>query len=421
MTQNGTSKPWEWLQIPREVLSKSLEFSESDLVRPVPAMLQEADRRTIEAARPLLRELGDPTATLTEAGWLATDYHSGRFRWHGDVLAMVNQGVTESRYLLLALSRRALQADDPQAALADVDAFAASMRRSPITLLSAAIADSLDRTRDNVYLRLVIQGKLGRDALHRWCQEPPLANRLIEEGYLGESLLLSLPRLEDYLRWGEEALTGQGPPENHMVPNIGDWLSRPKWIQMTLEADGFLGRIREAMAGRDQLSAIIRDAEQAGVLTHLAIPNLAESGQYAAQLRLAHSGKRLMAWLIENSREGHPLPHALSEVGSAVADGKALMGGSDLTYGLRYQRLSDSRFRLEIDPAGHSPTYADPGRLVGLVQSGKPKGRSGSPSPPIVILPTAWEADVLRMTEPAATHVVFPNEDLEPAPPQAMN
>jgi RNA polymerase sigma factor (sigma-70 family) len=421
LTQNGASNPWDRLQIPTEAFAKSLEYSESDLARPVPTLLRETDRHAIESAGPLLVELSDPTATLTEAGWLATDYHRGRFRWHGDVLSTVNQGVAKSRYLFLALSRRALQARDAHAALADVDAFAASMRRSPINLIDAMIATALDQTRDNVYLRLVIQGKLGRDDLHRWCQELPVANRLLEEGYLGESLLISLPSLEDYLRWGEEALTSQVPPEHHIVPNLDDWLNRPKWIQMTLENDGILGRIREATAGRDHMSAIIQDSEHAGVLTHLMIPNLAESGQYAAQVRLAHSGKRLMAWLIDNARQGLPLPSTLSEVASAVADGKALMGGSDLTYGLRYKRLSENRFRLEIDPDGGSPAYAIPSRLVGLVQGAKQQVRSDVPLPPIVILPSAWEADVMRLTEPAATHVVFPNEQPEPMLPNATN
>jgi len=121
-------------------------------------------------------------------------------------------------------------------------------------------------------------------------------------------------------------------------------------------------------------------------------------------------------WRLSQSTVSRHLAQALERLPMA-----RLSLGSDLSYGLRYQKFSDTRFRLEIDPASLSPAYADPSRLAGLVKSDQRIRRSDSTVPPIVILPTAWEADVLRLTESAAANVEFPNEDQEPVMPKTVN
>ncbi len=421
LTHHGTSKPWAWLHIPNEALRQGLASNQFDVTQPIPPVVLAADRQVIEAARPLLRELTDPSATLTAAGWVARDYQNGCYHWHGDIVDVANMGWSESRYLFNALARKALVEDEPQAALADLDAFSAGMHRHTIMLISSMLAMLLDSSRDDVYLRLTIRGTLSQADLRRWCSEPPLAHRQVEEGILGDSLLIALPRLQDYLHWGDVALSSQSQPEKASAPDFGAWFGQPFMVQMMLDADHLQGRMSNALAGKDRLTDIVRDIDNAGIIAKIAIPNIAESSQTAAQVRLAHSGKRMMAWLIDAARRGQPLPNSLDAVVSAVADGEALLGGNDQTYGLRYHKLSDTRFRLEIDPNGRSPIYADPRRLAALVQDTASTAGPSDPVPPIVIRPNAWEADVQRLTEPAATQVEFPSEDFEPIMPEALN
>jgi hypothetical protein len=149
---------------------------------------------------------------------------------------------------------------------------------------------------------------------------------------------------------------------------------------------------------------------------------LAESLETTAEGRLSHVGKRLMAWIIHQHRQGHALPDRLDEVVDAVSDGRSLLGGSDQTFGLRYQKLSEHRFRLDIDPTSKVPTYAIPERLGELVKQAQPKPPGKKGLPPLDIGRSAWEADVARLPVRVTVPVVDvpgPDAVVSPVVPSA--
>jgi hypothetical protein len=82
-------------------------------------------------------------------------------------------------------------------------------------------------------------------------------------------------------------------------------------------------------------------------------------------------------------------------------------------YGLHYQRLSDTRFRLELDPSSQVPSYADAQEMQKLVEQSQSRKATVGEAPPTVVTNTSWEADIVRLNEPSA--VYFDDEPLAPS------
>jgi hypothetical protein len=198
------------------------------------------------------------------------------------------------------------------------------------------------------------------------------------------------------------------------------------WSQQILDVAHLENRLCDSLAGRDQIVDIVH--AESGISAWpsytVPIPFFAKSSAgfcgYAARARLTHAGRRLMAWIIVQSHNGHPLPSTLDEVVPIFADGRALIGGSSLNYGLVYTRLSDTRFRLQIDPKSQTPDYAAPENLYGLIADAKKAMPQDGSIPAIVNQQTIWEADVQRLSDATAVEMDV-EEESEPAAPQATN
>jgi hypothetical protein len=240
---------------------------------------------------------------------------------------------------------------------------------------------------------------------------------LIEVKSIPSSLFLATCQVRGPAgRWGAVALHEQWTPDGMSTPNVMDWFERPWRAQWTLEIITALDRFSAALSGQDRLTDIVSDAKSGSIMLRLSLPGVALSAENVASSRLAHAGKRLLVWMIHQTRQGRALPERLDEVVDAIAGGRDLLGGSDVSYGMIYQRLTPTRFRLAIDPRTASPLYADPALLRGLIE--RVRVRS-DPLPPVVLDALAWEADVERLTEPAAS--TFGQDDQEPIVTPASN
>ena len=413
LTNAGTSKPWAWLAIDQNLTEPTSSARSITAREPSPAVMA-TDLRVLQALERLLPDLEAPGATLTGAGWLAADYRDRRFQRAGDLLEACAPIQTEPRYLIRALGRQADTAADPHPVLLKIDTFTAALNRGSYTMMASMLALAYDAMRDDIYLRLALKGRLSGTDLTRWCKEPPPAIGSVSDGLLGETLLSLIPRQEDVVRWGEAALDLDFLPQPGQSPGVVDWLMRPANVRMIVGWAHGASRVRDTLSGKDDRKAITADMQGPFNTDGMMTPAFMDMTGTAAKARLTHNGTRLMAWLVASSRLGVPLPKTLTEVVQAVADGPSLVGGTSEMYGLRYRLLSDTRFRLELDPSSQVPSYADVQemqKLVELSQSRKAKMAHVSST---VVTSTSWEADIVRLNEPAAVFV-----DDEPLAPSA--
>ena len=412
LTSDGTSKPWAWLAIDKNLIEPTSSSRFIAASKPSPAVMA-ADLLLLQELERLLPDLEAP-GTLTPAGWLAADYRDGRFQRAGDLMEACAPFQTEPRYLLRALGRQADTAADPHAVLVKIDAFTAALNRGSYTVLASMLALAYDSIRDDIYLRLALQGRLSATDLTRWCKELQPAVETVSDGLLGEMLLVLIPRQEDVMRWGGAAMNEDFVSQSAPTPGIMDWLVRPAHMRMFGVWTHSAARIRATLHGVVENTPIGSEMPGLPAFDALVTPGLLNMAGSAATARLNHNGRRLMAWLVASSRQGVPLPKTLNEVVQAVADGPSLVGGTSEMYGLRYQLLSDTRFRLELDPSSQVPSYADAQEMQKLVGRSLSRKATVGKAPPTVVTNTSWEADIDRLNEPAAVFV----ED-EPVAPSA--
>jgi RNA polymerase sigma factor (sigma-70 family) len=411
LREDESVKPWNRLGLTPRLRDLSSTDSRDGFPQPAVGELVVGDRKALSAAEPLLAMLATPGSLLMEGAWLAKDYRAGRFRWWGDIQrAVASEPLADQRYLLHALARRSMISDNPEDDLRQITALVTASQRGACSLLSAMYANALASERDTIYVRLAVRGLLSEKCLRDWCGEEPIGNAVVAQGLTGEPLLLMLPQHEDGLRWGTATLDEHWNPEAKSTPNVWDWSLRPWITRWTVHNITTQERFSAALAGHDRFADISRMADSGSLMARLTFPGAVASAGGAARHNLAHAGKRLLVWMIHLTRQGQGLPESLDEVVDAVARGRELLGGSDLCYGMTYQRLTTTRFRLAIDPHGRSPLYADPVQLSRLKEGTRVPV---DPPPPVLLEAWAWEADIERLGEPSAAHFGL-NEDREP-------
>ena len=103
----------------------------------------------------------------------------------------------------------------------------------------------------------------------------------------------------------------------------------------------------------------------------MTIPNLLESCISALEADAAQRRARLAVRVLGLARAGG-LPADQAALLTALGDQAALAPTGDHLW-LRYERLSDTRFRVIVDPASPAPDFDMPGRMAGrTVKSGTP-------------------------------------------------
>ncbi len=414
LTNDDTSKPWAWLAIDKNLTEPTSSARSLAKGEPSPAVIA-TDLRVLQALERLLPDLEAPGATLTGSGWLAADYRDGRFQWAGDLVEACAPIQSEPRYLLRALIRQADTAADPHAVLVKIDAFTAALNRGSYSMMASMLALAYDVMRDDIYLRLALKGRLSASDLTRWCKEPQAAVETVSDGLLGEILLILIPRQEDVVRWGGAAMNEDFVSQSAPSPGMMDWVERPAHMRMFGVWTHSAARIRATLPGALKSKPIGTDMPGLPAFDALEPQGFLNVAGSAAKARLAHNGRRLMAWLVASSRQGVPLPKTLNEVVQAVADGPSLVGGTSEMYGLRYQLLSGTRFRLELDPSSQVPSYADVQDMQKLIELSQSREAKVGEAPPTVVTTTSWEADIVRLNEPSAVLM-----DDEPVAPSAI-
>jgi RNA polymerase sigma-70 factor (ECF subfamily) len=410
LTRDDAGPAWQWLTIDDDTFMVSRR--KGLLAAPFHDVAAN-DARVIAATAPLFDDLR-AGGSISRAGWLARDYREGRIRCCADLAREPTGAEFDTTiYLLWALGRRAHAGVGRAQALADIDTLAAAMQRYP-TDVQETLFDGVgvDRQRDDIYLGLVLHGDLDDADIARWCAEPAREPDFLAVGVVNEGLLWTIPGIEDFARSGAPHPPWTYDPAQR--PNPWEWFTLPRRQRDTAACVGQLARAQRAIRGQDTLGAIF--PLPARVASYGDAPWVATVLEETALARAKHTAKRVLALLVTATRHGRPLPDSLAGI-SGLADDDGLIGGSAATYGLLYQKLSPTRFRLDLDRHGRTPTYADPVLLDYLSYFNQPGDDfTTKVAPDSDSARIAWETDTAALPASASAPAAA-----EPAPPRADN
>ncbi len=331
--------------------------------------------------------LAEGPAVLTGFGWMDEHFASGRRDClHASMLPLAN--LLTCRLMASGSGVAALVADQPTSDLAALDGMSASFAASA-TMIDAMIAIALDAIRDEAYLRLAVLGRLDDAAAQRWLREEPRAITIMADALRGDRLLGVTPLMAD-----ERAQT---LASGDLFGLDLDPAQRALWFIFTSH-DCATG-LRLHQHAEERLRRLRPDApswqtQHRGMYGagFFIFANLGESAimawEYDTTHRLRRLGLRLMM-----SAQAVPADH--DAFVAAYANDIHLAAGPDRA-SLVYERLSERRFRLSIDPATPVPDFADPARIPGRVMLGKPSKRIGKPAraPVLDVSGIHVEADV---------------------------
>jgi len=358
--------------------------------------------RVYERIRPILDELHHADVALGAGAFLGRAYSDGRLAgneqrgaWLRSRLGgqrAIGQQPGIGQVIASLLIHAALQASDPHAALVDLDAWVASYGRSAITIMEALQAQSLWEARDSVYQEMAWRGRLPVDAQQRWLAERCPTAGVMSDAIMGEVLLLLLPHLED-LRAGRVA--DQGTFE---YAGLGPRLT---WIPRHLEI------IQRALTGQEAERYRALDAQAQAGEGSTYWPLIRVQAGMVALGETRHRARRLAVEILERARAGEALPEHLA---TDVARGSN-------SWGLRYERLSATRFTLVVDPDAGLPVCGLP-EEVGTMRSRIQEARAKLRTKPLVNHALLIEMEV---PPPSATEPVVlpsepqPTEEIQPA------
>lgn len=355
-----------------------------------------AAARISERIRPILDELHHADVALGAGAFLSQAYADGRLSsneqrgaWLRSRLGgprAINQQPGIVRVIAAMLMHAVIHAPDPRAALADLDGWVAANGRSAITLMEALISQALWEMRDDFYQELAWRGRLPAEVQRRWLAERCPTAAEVSDAIMGETLLLLLPHLED-LRAGRAA--DQGVFDYAAFGPGLTWIPRHlDTIQGALtgqEAERFRALHGQAQAGEGrQYWPLIR--------YQAALVPLSET---------RHRARRLAVEILQRARAGEALPESL---------GADITRGSN-SWGLRYERLSATRFALIVDPDGGLPVCGLP-EEIGALRSQIQEARSKPRTRPLVTHRLMIEMEV---PPPSAAEPVILTAEPEPA------
>jgi len=346
-----------------------------------------AARRASYATPLSLLRRGD--LVLSAYGWVVTDLPPGkRTLTHAAAVRLPN--LLMVRDLAEWLRNDAALSVDPRLVLDDLDALRTALERQPGTIMDAMITVAVSAIRDRAYGDLALRGTLPPDRRERWLAEPSQALRCAADGFDGEAALFS---------GGLYAMVDQAGPfgsgfADHSVINAlaapWFWATAFNDAAVMLEVEGAIAdRLRGTTSVAPPPWATI--APRLGMIGRIAVPNLLESCIFALEADAWHRCARLAVRLLDLGRgSGLPADHAaaLATLGEPVGFAAA---GDHLW--LRYERLSDARFRLLIDPASPAPNFDDPKRMP---------SRGAKAGTPAASQPLVWERALIELPVPMA-------------------
>ncbi len=247
------------------------------------------------------------------------------------------------------------------------------------TLIDAMIAIAIQRIRDETYLTLAYYRRLPSAVFEPWCNETPNGLLLVSDAFVGErvifidGLMMSLGQQLQHVNYyfGGSPLSTW---ESIMEPFYGVYF----WS--TIHHDAALIThshqcISTRLRGIKSVTIPPYDKDQFwGISGALMMPNLIESGitalEHGANQRLCRLATRIM-----NDVKA-PLPADTELLCRQFPYAKNYVHPTGDTFLLLYERLSDTRFRLLIDPASPPIDFDDTSRMRSRCnQLGKPAAR----------------------------------------------
>ena len=217
----------------------------------------------------------------------------------------------------------------------DLDAWVQAHDRGCTTLFTALFVNNLYEDRDVAYLSLIQGNRLDAARTRAWLSESSPMQSLAERGIQGEVLFRTIPWLEDLRR------------------NQGDW-SQPLALIDTMQlarGSGFflprLSGLHAALTGQPIAFSI--DAPDDELVVQRNTSGVRMLLMQTAWQSSIHRANRVAARLILDARAGNKLPEKM--------DPAELNASAD--WRLRYERISDDRFKVVIDPEGGIPAYTN--------------------------------------------------------------
>ncbi|MBA3708710.1 MAG: hypothetical protein H0W83_07830 [Planctomycetes bacterium] len=322
-------------------------------------------------------------------GWLAEHFSTGR-RDLAYTVAMPVANLLANRLMAEWFACDALAHPDPEEALADLDRLKRTLGQ-PATLIDACILLAVQDIRDVAHLRLDVLGRLSPGRRMAWRTESAHQLDAMADGLRGERILSFAAIIES-----DRTETYALRDVSGVLSNRVSLARRLNWYLFSGD-DGAVGsnsllrceeRLRQRCPdfSRSDLKAELRGI---GMISY---PNVSECSITAWD----HEARGRMLRLADAiSERGSPLPADGAEVERQPADLTLLRPGGD-SAALLYERLSDDRFRITIDPATPVPDFADAGHIASQSMAGKPPTLVGMPARllPLVISRHAVEVMV---------------------------
>jgi RNA polymerase sigma factor (sigma-70 family) len=306
--------------------------------------LSEIDIKNIadfrEIINPLLRFAEQCPVALGARQRVEQAYQGGEFAREHLRSTWIEKVIVDAHLLtnipVKILINEALSTGNPREKLTQLDAWLAARDRGSMTWQEVLTSMRSHYERDGCYLRLIKDGKLSADDIKTWLIEPPRLTKAWADLIVGYNLLLTIPLIED-LRFGRVA-------ENKLrIFQLDIARNHTRFEDMlTILTRGLRG---EAKAGFAVNHLIGKSEEnQPPAISEITI------GEMLTQKETKQRMYRLAAQLLLDDRAGKPLPETM-----ATNDGR---GANQ--WGIKYQRLSEKRFVLIMDPLTGVPVFSGP-------------------------------------------------------------
>jgi hypothetical protein len=232
-------------------------------------------------------------------------------------------------------------------ALDHLDAWTVA-HAQPGCLIDAMVAIAVDEYREDAYWRLALAGRLDDPRLSRWTAETAPHGAWGAAGFDGERMAFHGPLVEH----------GYGNPKlffgSHIAMGPCDWLSLHA---ATASAVRYEAAVSQALRHGGPAPTYAQEGVHGWIAGYgimaIAIPNLAECIAVYVEKQHLHRQRRQAALLLAAWRRDGVLPATWP----TPTDPRLPP--------LVYERLSDSRFRLGVDPAGPPPSLVPADRIKG--------------------------------------------------------
>ncbi|MGE0193004.1 MAG: hypothetical protein AB7T63_13290 [Planctomycetota bacterium] len=305
-----------------------------------------------ERLRPAMTDLTEILATdracLTSIGWIDRGPQRGRAVLQGWRLR--NASWPMLRAAAHWYAHEALCADEPTLALSRLRQLCVALSH-PGTVRDRVGSALVGWVRDRTHLMMLLRGRIASDLVEAWLSEPCREIEVLAQGVRLERALYATTVGEDlererHLDWSEDIdleervrLWWQGKGE------VAAWLELCDAFEAYLRGADSAEHVRslEADVHARNGSPLVMRHYHAALLDEALLGN--------ARHRLARTAGRVL----QLHRQRGRLPADATELRKWMAGGASLLDHGTLELAVTYERLSESAFRVRVDPDTPTP------------------------------------------------------------------